>query len=57
MVFDDLQVPETLDVTQLDKIIKKGFKTWESVFLSDELLERKKNTRITPMNEDERGIG
>jgi len=32
MVFDDFHVPERLNVTQLDKIMKKGFKTWDLVF-------------------------
>ncbi|MDM5246993.1 MULTISPECIES: ABC transporter ATP-binding protein [unclassified Lysinibacillus] len=41
VVFDDLHVPETLNATQLDKIMKKVFKTWDSDFYFERLAQFK----------------
>ena len=41
VVFDDLHVPETLNATQLDKFMKKVFKTWDSGYYSERLAQFK----------------
>ena len=41
VVFDDLHVPETLSATQLDKIMKKVFKTWDSGYYFERLAQFK----------------
>ncbi|GLC87346.1 ABC transporter ATP-binding protein [Lysinibacillus piscis] len=41
VVFDDLYVPETLNATQLDKIMKKVFKTWDSDYYFERLAQFK----------------
>ncbi|MFJ6207671.1 ABC transporter ATP-binding protein [Lysinibacillus sp. NPDC092081] len=41
VVFDDLHVPETLNATQLDKIMKKVFKTWNSSYYFERLAQFK----------------
>lgn len=41
VVFDDLHVPETLNATQLDKIMKKVFKTWDSDYFFERLAQFK----------------
>jgi len=41
VVFDDLHVPETLNATQLDKIMKKVFKTWDSGYFFERLVQFK----------------
>lgn len=39
VVFDDLHVPETLNATQLDKIMKKVFQTWDSSYYFERLAQ------------------
>ena len=39
VVFDDLHVPETLNATQLDKIMKKVFQTWDSSYYFERLTQ------------------
>ncbi len=41
VVFDDLHVPETLNATQLDKFMKKVFKTWDSPYYFERLAQFK----------------
>lgn len=41
VVFDDLHVPETLNATQLDKFMKKVFKTWDSGYYFERLAQFK----------------
>lgn len=41
VVFDDLHVPETLNATQLDKFMKKVFKTWDSSYYFERLAQFK----------------
>jgi len=41
VVFDDLHVPETLNATQLDKFMKKVFKTWDSGYYFERLVQFK----------------
>ncbi|MGE7914045.1 ATP-binding cassette domain-containing protein [Lysinibacillus xylanilyticus] len=41
VVFDDFHVPETLNVTQLDKITKRVFKTWDSDYYFERLAQLK----------------
>ncbi|MCL1695408.1 MULTISPECIES: ABC transporter ATP-binding protein [unclassified Lysinibacillus] len=41
VVFDDLHVPETLNATQLDKFMKKVFKTWDSNYYFERLAQFK----------------
>ncbi|MEY9975938.1 ABC transporter ATP-binding protein [Lysinibacillus sp. RC79] len=41
VVFDDLHVPETLNAAQLDKIMKKVFKTWDSGYYFERLAQFK----------------
>ncbi|MFJ7730387.1 ABC transporter ATP-binding protein [Lysinibacillus sp. NPDC097231] len=41
VVFDELHVPETLNATQLDKFMKKVFKTWDSGFYFERLAQFK----------------
>jgi ABC-2 type transport system ATP-binding protein len=39
VVFDDLHVPETLNATQLDKIMRKVFQTWDTGYYFDRLAQ------------------
>lgn len=39
VVFDELHVPETLTATQLDKIMKKVFKTWDKNYYFERLAQ------------------
>lgn len=39
VVFDDLYVPDTLNATQLDKMMKKVFKTWDSDYYFERLIQ------------------
>ncbi|WP_342544698.1 ATP-binding cassette domain-containing protein [Lysinibacillus sp. FSL W7-1291] len=39
VVFDDLHVPETLNTTQLDKIMRKVFQTWDSGYYFERLAQ------------------
>jgi len=41
VVFDDLHIPETLNATQLDKFMKKVFKTWDSSYYFERLRQFK----------------
>ena len=41
VVFDDLHVPETLNATQLDKIMSKVFQTWDSGYYFERLAQFK----------------
>ena len=41
VVFDDLHVPETLNATQLDKIMRKVFQTWDSDYYFERLAQFK----------------
>ncbi|MEG0448224.1 MAG: ABC transporter ATP-binding protein [Lysinibacillus sp.] len=41
VVFDDLHVPEMLNATQLDKFMKKVFKTWDSDYYFERLAQFK----------------
>ncbi|EON73352.1 ABC transporter ATP-binding protein [Lysinibacillus sphaericus] len=41
VVFDDLHVPETLNATQLDKFMKRVFKTWDSPYYYERLTQFK----------------
>lgn len=41
VVFDDLHVPETLNATQLDKIMSKVFQTWDSDYYFERLAQFK----------------
>ncbi|AVK83219.1 ABC transporter [Lysinibacillus sp. B2A1] len=41
VVFDDLHVPETLNATQLDKFMKRVFKTWDSSYYFERLVQFK----------------
>ncbi|MGE7093335.1 ABC transporter ATP-binding protein [Lysinibacillus sp. NPDC048646] len=41
VVFDDLHVPETLNATQLDKFMKKVFKSWDSPYYFERLAQFK----------------
>lgn len=41
VVFDDLHIPETLNATQLDKFMKKVFKTWDSSYYFERLSQFK----------------
>lgn len=41
VVFDELHVPETLNATQLDKFMKKVFKTWDSNYYFERLTQFK----------------
>ncbi len=41
VVFDELHVPETLNATQLDKFMKKVFKTWDSGYYFERLAQFK----------------
>ncbi len=52
VVFDDLHIPETLNATQLDKFMKKVFKTWDSTYYFERLAqfkvpERKKVKKLS----------
>lgn len=58
VVFDELHVPETLNATQLDKFMKKVFKTWDSNYYFERLTQfkvpkRKKGKRVVSRNEYE----
>ncbi|WP_341301963.1 ABC transporter ATP-binding protein [Lysinibacillus sp. FSL H8-0500] len=39
VVFDDLYVPDTLNATQLDKMMKKVFKAWDSDYYFERLIQ------------------